>query len=227
MVLAGSWDGSFACRLGSECCLPNNRVAGSAPAYRIDSRRPRPTDRTPVTGNADRSWKSVAGQRVSPVIPSARLSNAPGVSDLSRWVGWLLAVIFFFLLLLFLLLSLFFFFSFFFSFWKLGVSDGGRLLGLFCFVFFSPSFESQVCPNFHGGGLLSSLFSFIHFFFIVRPSMEGERLLAFSFLWNKGTEHIEQEIIWNTPRANVYFPCPNKQKDTQPIIQKGMKWIWN
>jgi len=28
---------SFACRLGSECCLPSNRVAGSAPAYRIDS----------------------------------------------------------------------------------------------------------------------------------------------------------------------------------------------
>ena len=47
--------------LGSECCLPNNRVAGSAPAYRIDSRRPRPTARTPVTGNADRSRKMGLG----------------------------------------------------------------------------------------------------------------------------------------------------------------------
>ena len=71
--------------LSNLCCLPNNRVAGSAPAYRIDSRRPRPTVRTPVTGNADR--KTVAGQRVPPVIPSARLSNAPGVSDLSRRDG--------------------------------------------------------------------------------------------------------------------------------------------
>ena len=34
--------------------------------------------------------RTVAGQRVSPVIPSARLSNAPGVSDLSRRDGRLL-----------------------------------------------------------------------------------------------------------------------------------------
>ena len=32
-VLAGSRDGVFACRLGSEHCLPNNRVRGRAPPY--------------------------------------------------------------------------------------------------------------------------------------------------------------------------------------------------
>ena len=105
----------MACRLGSECCLPNNRVAGSAPAYRIDSRRPRPTDRTPVTRNADRSRKSVAGQGVSPVIPSARLSNAPGVSDLSRRDGRLLGRYFSYSFFPFLFFSFLFFFPFFLS----------------------------------------------------------------------------------------------------------------
>jgi len=67
-----------------------------------------------VIGNADRSQKMVAGQRVSPVIPSACLSNAPGVCDLSRRDGRLLGRYFFsfflsFFLLCFVLFSFFFF----------------------------------------------------------------------------------------------------------------------
>ena len=62
--------------------------------------------------------RTVAGQRVSPVIPSARLSNAPGVSDLSRRDERLLGRYFFFFpflsYLFFLSVHFFFFFSFFF-----------------------------------------------------------------------------------------------------------------
>ena len=54
--------------------------------------------------------RTVAGQQVSPVIPSARLSNAPGVSDLSRRDGRLLGRYFSFFFLL--SLSLFFFLFF-------------------------------------------------------------------------------------------------------------------
>ena len=86
--------------------LNNNRVAGSAPAYRIDSRQPRPTDRMPVTSNADRSRKSVAGQQVSPVIPSAHLFNAPGVSDFHGGMGGCRLFLF-----VCLFVSSFFFFS--------------------------------------------------------------------------------------------------------------------
>ena len=109
MVLAGSWDGSLACRQGSECCLPNNRVAGSPPAYRIDSQRPRPTAWTPVTGNALKP-KDGTGQRVSPVIPSVHAYPVLLVSDLTQRNGRLLGCSF-----SFSSSSFFFFFFFFFN----------------------------------------------------------------------------------------------------------------
>ena len=82
--------------------------------------------------------RTVAGQRVSPVIPSARLSNAPGVSDLSRRDGRLLGRYLFFLSLSFLFSFLFFsfFFSFFLSQNEVTFMEKGYLRGLFFFFFF-------------------------------------------------------------------------------------------
>ena len=69
--------------------------------------------------------RTVAGQRVSPVIPSARLSNAPGVSDLSRRDGRLLGRYFLFLFCvvfpsIFSLVFFLFFYLLFFSFFSVG-----------------------------------------------------------------------------------------------------------
>ena len=92
--------------------------------------------------------RTVAGQRVSPVIPSARLSNAPGVSDLSRRDGRLSGRYFSF------------FFFFFFPSFSFSSSFFFFLLFLFHLLFFFRSFFS-----FFSSPTLFFLFLYPSFFF--------------------------------------------------------------
>ena len=103
--------------------------------------------------------RTVAGQRVSPVIPSARLSNAPGVSDLSRRDGRLLGRYYFFPARRSIFLSFSLFFSFFSKyfcflspFYCLSFSFSLFIILLvFClFVYLFTCFFFQNCPYTRG-----------------------------------------------------------------------------
>ena len=124
-----------------------------APAYRIDSQRPQPTARTPVTVA---ELKDETGQRVSPVIPSVHAyPTLLGSLTFHGGMGELLGCHFFFFFIQVFFLCLFFpqvFFQVF------------SFLFFFSFVsprFFSPPLPAARCLIFHTGLCLLGFFPFL------------------------------------------------------------------